>query len=193
MKLIKSLLACCALGVVGLTGSNALAGGWSFDFGIVAGDPGRVWVAPVYETRCERVWVAPVYESRCERVWVPDRFEDRDVRYYDDRGRVIVRCERVLVERAHWTEVTRQVLVREGGWQMIEKQVCVREGYWAPTRRHLDVRVDHGDAYVSSSRRNDDDADRYRDARDRDTRARDSLEPERYQPRDARDRGDRYR
>lgn len=169
----------------------------------------RVYVEPVYEDRCERVWVAPIIENRTERVWVPDRFETRSIRCVDQYGRVFYRTETVLVERGHYTDVCRQVviregrweevrqrvLVREGGWTTVEKRVCVREGYWTwaprPSHRELDVRVNRGDVYAQPVRRYDD-ADRYREARERDRNQQRHDDRDRRDDR-SRDRGDRYR
>ncbi len=182
---------------------------------------GRVWVEPVYdvrteqvyveavyETRVERVWHEPIVETRYQRVWVPDRFENRVIRCVDYAGRIVFRTETVLAEPGHfadqqvpvvvregwWETVERRVCVREGGWQMVQQRVCVREGYWmyAPVRHsrsELDVRVDAG--RVSVGRARNDDADHYRESRERNRDQQDDRE--RYDRSQSRDRGERYR
>ena len=106
----------------------------------------RVWVEPVYRTVCDRVWVAPVYRTECERVWEPDRYAYRDV-VYRERGRKVIRQERVLVERGYWRNVERQVLVCEGHWENVERQELVSEGHW----EYRTERVQVGEAPVYSN------------------------------------------
>ena len=125
----------------------------------------RIWVAPVYRTVIDKVWVEPVVERRTDRVWVPDRYETRETVCYE-RGRRVVRCERVLVERGHYAyrpcdvvvrpghfkECPRQELVCEGRWETVERQELVSAGHWetrrvvaaAPVRyeEHSSARID---------------------------------------------------
>lgn len=116
----------------------------------------RVWVEPVYRTVCDRVWVPatyrtvvdcvwvePVVECVTDQVWVPDRYETRHIVCYE-RGRRIVRCERVLVERGHYETRTREVVVSTGHyedrtreelvcaahWQNVERRELVTPGHW---------------------------------------------------------------
>jgi hypothetical protein len=88
------------------------------------------------------VWCEPVYQTVCEKVWVPDRYEVRDV-VYNERGRRVVRHERVLCERGHYVEQNRQVLVSAGHWDNIEKRVCVSEGRWTTVERRECVTPGH--------------------------------------------------
>lgn len=121
----------------------------------------RVWVPAVYRTVCDRVWVParthvevqrvwhePVVEDRCERVWVPDRFEVRDIVSRDRYGRRVVRQERILVERGHYTEVHRQVVVRPGCWENVERQVVDCEGHWDNVERQELVCAGHWEERV---------------------------------------------
>lgn len=196
------------------------AGDWSVDVSIEAGNPGRIWVEPIYEVRQEQVWIEPVYEiyyervwqepvieERYERVWIPDRYEQREIRGLDYSGRVVIRYETVLVEPGHyeerkirfviregqWKTIERRVLVREGYWQYVPRQVCVREGYWTTTpspRRELDIRVERGRVYSQPTRW--DDADHFREQRKRD-RDQQKARDSSDRVRERRDRGERYR
>jgi hypothetical protein len=89
----------------------------------------RVWVEPEYRTVCDNVWVEPVYRDECDRVWMPDRYERRDVLFWD-RGRRIVRQDRVLVEPGHYEDVHRQVVVSPGHWENVERREYVSPGHW---------------------------------------------------------------
>lgn len=207
-------------GALLVTGNPVQAGDWSIDVSMIAGEPGRIWVEPiyevrqeqvwiepVYEVRCERVWQEPVVEERCERVWIPDRYEQREIRCVDYSGRVVIRYETVLAEPGHYEERTTRVVIREGGWQTIERRVLIREGYWqyiprkicvqegywttVPSPRHeLDIRVDRGRIHSQPARW--DDADRFREERGRNRhQQRDRDSSDRVS--DRRDRGERYR
>src|SRR5687768_9998689 len=117
---------------------------------------GRVWVGPVCRTVCdplwipatyrtvtERVWVKPVVECVTDTVWIPDRYETRTVVCYE-RGRRVVRHERVLVElghydtrrrevvvsTGHWEERTREEMVCAGRWETVERRELVTPGHW---------------------------------------------------------------
>lgn len=142
--------------ILGVGGSAAKADSFDFGIGIQVGSPQvqRVWVEPVYETRCDRVWIEPVYETRCERVWrepvyelreskvwVPDRFEVKCETYRDGHGRRITREVRVLVERGHWDCRQERVVVRAGCWDEVPQQVCVREGRWEQVEQRVIVRA----------------------------------------------------
>ncbi|MFT3786395.1 MAG: hypothetical protein QM770_09540 [Tepidisphaeraceae bacterium] len=158
MSMIRtSLLSIAALaGVAGFNGTAKADVDWQFRFNVGGGlcqperriwvEPvyetrcERVWVEPVYETRCDRQWIEPVYETRCERVWVDPVYENREVRYRDRYGRIVTRCERVLVREGYWSEQPRQVLVCEGRWVETPRQVCVREGYWSTVEKRVCVR-----------------------------------------------------
>lgn len=139
--MMRKLLVSSALTTILLTGacSTAQADDWGFIFSATSNDiidctgPQRVWVEPIYETRCENVWIEPVVQRVCENVWVPDRYEWRSVPAYDDCGRVVYMQQQVCVERGHWTTVEREVIVQAGYWSSVERQVCVREGYWVET------------------------------------------------------------
>lgn len=119
-------------------------------------DTRRVWVEPVYETRCNRFWVEPAYETRCvpvfvngyyktvcDRVWVEPAYEYRNTFRYDHCGRRVCTRERVCVRAGYWRNVERQewvpphyrnqnqqVCVRQGHWETRDERVCVRQGYW---------------------------------------------------------------
>src|SRR3954464_14580420 len=80
----------------------------------------KVWCEPVYRTDYERVWCEPVYQTVCEKVWCPDRYEVRETVCYE-RGRKIIRRDRVLIERGHYVNQDRQVLVKAGHWDTVEK------------------------------------------------------------------------
>jgi len=107
----------------------------------------KVFVEPVYRTEVQRVWCEPVYQTVCEKVWVPDRYEVRDV-VYNERGRRVVRHERVLCERGHYVEQNRQVLVTAGHWDNVEKRVCVSEGRWTTVERRECVTPGHWETVV---------------------------------------------
>lgn len=149
------LAAAAGLASLGMSAAPAQAGIRDIDVAIRIGRPAptRVWVEPVYETRCERVWVEPVYQTRCERVWrepvyeeravqtwVPDRYECRQERYRDRWGRVVYREVRVLVEPGHYEQSCQRVLVREGCWENVEQRVCVTAGYWTNVEKRVCVR-----------------------------------------------------
>jgi len=102
----------------------------------------RVWVEAEYRTEVERVWCEPVYQTVCEKVWVPDRYEVRDVVSYE-RGRRVIRHERVLCERGHYVEQNRQVLVTAGHWDNVERRACVSEGHWTTVERRECVTPGH--------------------------------------------------
>ena len=68
---------------------------------------------PVYRTVIDRVWVEPVTRTVHERVWVPDRYEWRETVCWE-RGRRVVRRERVLVECGHFETVCREVVLTPG-------------------------------------------------------------------------------
>lgn len=166
----------------------------SIRIGRPAPSPGRVWVEPVYETRCDRVWVEPVYETRCDRVWREPVYEDRSeqvwvepsfelrvergrdvfgrpverqVRVQISNGHYETRCTKVLVCEGRWEEVRRQVCVSEGHWSEVSRQVCVRDGYWqdvAPPSR-TGIAID-----IGGSRRDDRGGYAYDDRRPSDDR-----------------------
>lgn len=154
------LIAGVVASMLGLNGSSAKADLFDrmdVDLDIRIGSPRpevrRVWIEPVYETRCDRIWIEPVYENRCERVWhdavyemreskvwVPDRFEVRCETYRDHRGNRVTREVRVLVERGHWDCRQERVLVCEGRWEEVPQRVCVSEGRWEQVERRVIVR-----------------------------------------------------
>lgn len=103
----------------------------------------KVWVEPVYRDEVERVWVPPVTRTVIERVWVPARHEWRVVVNHH-KGHHHRRKQHVLVEPAHYEEVTRTIEVAPGRWEerphrvlvtagyfrTVEKRACVSEGRW---------------------------------------------------------------
>lgn len=135
-------------------------------------EPRRVWVAPVYEERCNKVWVEPVYRTECtpvmvsagynrtvcKQVWVEPVYEVREVVRYDRHGHRVCTRERVCVRPGHFEErqctewvpaqyrnEERQVLVCAGRWEERRERVCVREGHWETV-------VDHRQTYRGGDR-----------------------------------------
>jgi hypothetical protein len=102
----------------------------------------QVWIAPEYRTECERIWCPPVTQTICEKVWCPDRYQVREIVSHE-RGRRVIRRERILVERGHWVNQERQVVVRPGEWKTIERQVLVCEGHYKTVERQELVRAGH--------------------------------------------------
>lgn len=113
----------------------------------------KIWVEPIYRTVCDRVWRPAVVQEVCDRVWVEPCYEDRETVDYE-RGRRVVRRERVLVSPGHYEERRRQVVISEGHFENIERQELIAAGHWEyrTTRVRVDDRANWGFGFFSQSR-----------------------------------------
>jgi hypothetical protein len=130
---------------------------------VVVQQPEQVWVAPVYQTVCDRQWVPPVTQTVTSRVWVPpatqavtravyvpDQYGYRRVATVDAYGRAFYSRQYVLLTPAHYETRTESVEVAPGHYEDVAQQQVVAEGHWATVERQQEVAPGHWETQVAT-------------------------------------------